>query len=203
MRLSTKVLPLVDDIPSNDDKSVHVGCKQAGKVDRFYNRSAGIMAMVRPCGIIIDHAEMLTCESPSQLFVQLLRLKCDSDAKLSYLGYDRACEFEPFLRNLLKKGNEGAKILLNDMSFLVDKFHINGHTTPSCDIDNPLCRYHPDLPRFGDISSVNTECAEQAFAWLGKFKHMVKYMSQYRYKFFLHLIIKARNAMIDKRIKSR
>lgn len=200
MRCSSKVLPLIgDDLPSNEDTSVHIGCKLASNVNRFYKRTAGIMAIVRPCGIIIDYAEMLTCESPSQLFVQLLRLKCDSGAYLKYMGYDRACEFEPFLKNLQKKDNLGATMLLDDMTFLVDKFHIKGHTTPKCDIADPACLYHPDLPRFSDISGVNTECAEQAFAWLGKFKHMMKYMSQNRFKFFLFLIIRARNLKIESR----
>lgn len=38
-----------------------------------------------------------------------------------------------------------------------------------------------DLEEFKLYSTVNTECAEQAFAWLGKFKHAVKYMTHYRF----------------------
>ncbi len=30
--------------------------------------------------------------------------------------------------------------------------------------------YHPDLPQFSEIHGCNTECAEQAFRWLNKFK---------------------------------
>lgn len=198
-RVSSKVLPFLDGIPDNSDETVHVGCKEARNVNRFYHRTAGVMAIVRPCGVIIDYAEMLTCESPSQLFTQLLRLKCDSDVNLKYLGYDRACEFEPFLVNLSKKGNEGAKLLLKTTSFLVDKFHIKGHTTPKCDIKDSSCRYHPDLDRFSEIHNTNTECAEQAFAWLGRFKGMAKYMSHYKFKFFLFLIIRSRNVRIEKK----
>lgn len=95
-RVSTKVLPYIDDLTANDDMSVHVGCKSSGKVNRFNERTAGVMAIVQPCGIIVDYAERLTCESPTQLFIQLLRLKCDSNINLKYLGYDRACEFEPY-----------------------------------------------------------------------------------------------------------
>jgi len=55
------------------------------------------MAIVKPRGIIIDHREMYTCESASQLFVQLLKLIDDHGDKLKYVGYDGACEFQPFV----------------------------------------------------------------------------------------------------------
>jgi hypothetical protein len=202
MRVSSSTLQLVDDVPDNSDKSVHLGCKKAENVDRFQTRSAGVMALVRPCGIVVDLSEMLTCESPSQLFVQALRLKCDENVNMRYFGYDRACEFAPFLRNLEKKGNPGAELLLRDTQFVVDRFHIKGHKAAKCDIKSPQCAYHPDLPRFDEIRGVNTECAEQCFAWLGKFKHMVKYMSQYKYKLFLAQIVATRNYQIAKKLNT-
>lgn len=197
LTVSEKILDQVQDLPDNEDTSVHVGCKKPKAVTRFYERSAGVMCLVRPCGIILHHAEMLTCESASQLFVQLLRLQCDTGAKLKYVGYDRACEFHPFLKNLSKKGNVGASLLLNSTQFLVDKFHIKGHTTPACDVLKPECLYHPDLDKFKEIHGVNTECAEQCFAWLGKFKHCIKYMSQYKFKFFLQHVIASRNRRLE------
>lgn len=199
MTASTRVLDCSKDLPDSDDRTVHIGCKKATNVDRFYDRTAGVMALVRPCGIIVDATEMFTCESPTQLFIQLLRLKCDSGVDVSYLGYDRACEFEPFLNNLAAKLNPGAELLLKDTKFLVDKFHIKGHTTPQCQLDSPLCKYHPDLPRFNTIGTTNTECAEQCFAWLGKFKGMCKYMSHYKFLLFLKLIILAKNTQTEKR----
>lgn len=201
LTVSTRMLPSVNDLPTNSDLSVHNGCKKPDQVNRFYERTAGVLAMVRPCGTIIHCSEMFSCESPTQLFIQLLRLKCDTKIHLKYLGYDRACEFEPYLVNLKKKGNAGAELLLEDVQFLVDKFHIKGHTTPACDLESDQCRYHPDLQKFKDIQDVNTECAEQAFAWLGKFKQSSKYMSHYMFKFFLYRIVRARNEKIAMRLK--
>ena len=103
MRSSTKVVTCTDQLPGNDDVTVHVGCKQANNVDRFSKRTAGLMVLVRPCGVIVDFREMVSCESPSQLFAQLLSLRCDRDVHFKYIGYDRACEFQPFLQNLTKK----------------------------------------------------------------------------------------------------
>lgn len=83
------------------------------------------------------------------------------------------------------------------MEFLVDKFHIKGHTTPAYDVLKPDCLYHPDLDKFKEMHGVNTECAEQCFAWLGKFKHCMKYMTQHKFKFFLHYIVASRNRRLE------
>ena len=164
LTVSSKVLPMTENLPANNDLSVHIACKKATQVTHYYHRTAGVMALVRPCGMIIHFSELFTCESPTQLFIQLLRLKCDAMINMRYFGYDRACEFEPYLSNLKKKGNEGAKLLLENTLFLVDNFHIKGHTTPACNIESEECKYHPKLSKFNEIHGVNTECAEQAFA---------------------------------------
>lgn len=203
MQVSTTVEDAAMDLPKNNDTSVHVGCKNAKSVDRFSERSAGVMAIVRPCGVILDYSEMLTCESPSQLFVQLLRLVCDTPSNIKFLGYDRGCEFAPFLKNLAKKGNAGAEILLEQIEYLVDRFHIKGHTTPQCDIKNQSCLYHPDLPKFSDIQDVNTECAEQCFSWLGKFKGSLKYMSLHKFHFMLQRIVYSRNDCLIRKLKKK
>ena len=44
----------------------------------------------------------------------------DDLMRLKFVGYDRACDFHPFLMSLSKKGNIGAKILL-------DNVNIGGH----------------------------------------------------------------------------
>lgn len=203
MKVSSKIQPLVNNLPDNEDKTVHIGCKKDTNVPRFSERSAGVMALIRPCGIIVDVCELLTCESPTQLFIQLLRLKTESDVKIAYFGYDRACEFEPFLQNLKRKGNDGASILLENTSYLVDRFHIKGHTRPECDINDPKCKYHPDSTTFSSIQLTNTECAEQCFSWLKKFKDTMKYMSHYKFKLFLHVIIEGRNKRTIKQLKNK
>ena len=106
------------------------------------------------------------------------------------------------MKNLLKKGNQGAEILLDRLQFLVDRFHIKGHTTPKCDLNNSECLYHPDLVKFSELSDVNTECAEQCFSWLGKCKGIMNsYMSMYKFHFMLLLVIHARNTWTVKKLK--
>ena len=76
-------------------------------------------------------------------------------------------EFALFLCNLEKKGAYLANFLLKHMKFLVDRFHVEGHTEPCCklpSIDDPeKGRYHPSNKEFAEIKDANTECAEQSF----------------------------------------
>ena len=52
----------VGDVPENDDGSVLTGCRKEKGVTKFYDRTAGVLALVRPCGVIVNTTEMYTCE---------------------------------------------------------------------------------------------------------------------------------------------
>ena len=88
---------------------------------------------------------MYTCESPTQAYIFIYstfgRSLADLE-RLKFLGYDRACD-HPFLKNLDKKGSVGAKILLENIKFMVDIWHCEKHKEPTCmPPDNPKCVYH-------------------------------------------------------------
>ena len=99
--------------------------------------------------------------------MQLLEVMDEVGSNVKFVGCDRACKCAPFLRNVEKKGNVGAWKLLA-AEYLADKFHIKGHTQ---------CEFHPVLCKFSEISTVNTECSEQGFSWLKRYKNIVKYMT--------------------------
>ena len=50
------------------------GCKEERNVDKFYERTAGMCYIFRPCGIRLSHWEMYTAESLSNIFLYLLDL---------------------------------------------------------------------------------------------------------------------------------
>lgn len=186
------------ELPENDDATLLVGCRKHTNVQKYYNRTAGILAAVKPCGIIVQHTDMYTCESPTQAFIMILRTYGGNDRDLKllrYLGYDRACDLHPFLINLAKKGNPGAQLLLDNVMFLVDTFHCIRHKEKCCMPleNNPHCLYHPKLPKFKEIHHANTECAEQAFNWLARYKYSTHLMSKGRFQFFIKRIIDKRN----------
>ena len=55
---------------------------------------------------------MYTCESSSELLVQLLKVMDEVGSNVKFVGCDRACKCHPFYRNVEKKGNAGAWKLL-------------------------------------------------------------------------------------------
>ena len=38
-------------------------------MNNFYDRTAGVVTAVRPCGIVLDFSEMFTCESSTQMYI--------------------------------------------------------------------------------------------------------------------------------------
>ena len=190
-----------------DCQDVGDGCRKKSNVTHYLDRTAGIAAIVRPCGIIVNITEMYTCESMTQMYLFLLgTFACGKDIDhLKLLGYDRACGLEPFLQNLAKKDIYSAKYLLKHTKFLVDRFHVKGHTEKGClpPANNPDCKYHPDLPAFSEVSDVNTECAEQAFRWLNKLKFSLRQMSRYKFNFFLYEMINMHNTLRELHLKDQ
>ena len=126
-----------------DCQDVGDGCRKKSNVNHYLDRTAGIAAIVRPCGIIVNVVEMYTYESMTQMYLFLLGTfaRGKDINHLKYLGYDRACGLEPFLQNLAKKDIYLAKYLLKHTRFLVDRFYIKGHTEKCClpPADNPDC----------------------------------------------------------------
>ena len=186
----------VGTLPDNECTDVLVGCKKARAVNKFHDRTAGILAMVRPCGVIVNACEMYTCESPTQVHIFLIMTfaRGRDIERLRYIGYDRACDLHPFICNLSEKGAYFATWLLRHVSFLVDSFHVRNHTEAYCmPPENERCEYHPSLPKFAEIHGTNTECAEQAFRWLNKLRYSMKSMHQHRFNFFLYVVTDVKN----------
>ena len=113
--------PLVGTLPDNDSSELLTGCRKNSKVNKLFDRTAGVMVVVRPCGIVVNISEMYTCESPTQTYIFLCftfghgrDIEC-----LKYVAYDRSCDLHPFLRNLRSKGVYLAPFLLKNVKFLV------------------------------------------------------------------------------------
>ena len=166
------------------------GCKKPSNITKFYDRTAGIIALLRSCGIVINWTEMYTYESLTQVYLSFIsHLDVRSDIKrLRYLGYDRVAVYTPFLVNLSKKNIMFAKYFLEHVRFLV-----TDSMSPST-LKNAACHFTaiPSVNTTRTLKSLKTltmlilECAEQAFRWLNKLKYSVRQMSRYRFNFFLH-----------------
>ena len=94
-------LPILEDCIGDSTES----CKADKKRESFFDRTAGILALVRPCGIIVNWSEMYTAESAFQVFFFLINTfgRGKDISSLRYLGYDRGCSLHPYLVNLAKR----------------------------------------------------------------------------------------------------
>ena len=63
-----------------------VGCRKVKGINRFFDRMAGDMALVCPCGIFVNTTVMYTCESPTQVYLFLVMRANDIDRLLSTLA---------------------------------------------------------------------------------------------------------------------
>ena len=176
-------------------------CKNKDLINKFYDTSAGMLFGIRPCGIVACFEEMYTSESLTQLFLLIRKHFYSSDGKvnnLKYVGYDRACEFKPFLNGISKKDVVGAQCLLDQVEFLVDIFHVAKHTKLCCMPlkNNPLCEYHPALEKFKKIHGVNTESCEQANKKLNKYKYITRKLTRFKRKMFFMLVIDDHNVRL-------
>ena len=57
------------ELPDSDSVDLLVGCKKLSNVDKFFDTTAGIAAIVRPCGIVVNVTDMYTCKSPTQMYI--------------------------------------------------------------------------------------------------------------------------------------
>ena len=115
--------------------------------------------------------------------------------RLKYVAYDRSCDLHPFYAIW--------RFLLKNVKFLVDRFHVVGHTERCCQppVDPEKGCYHPLNESFAEIRDANTECAEQCFKWLNKYKTIVRNMKQHRYNFIFRIIIDLHNKFRESQLK--
>lgn len=71
---------------------------------------------------------------------------------------------------------------------IIDTFHLPNHKQAKCHET-----YNPDKMK-AFAPHYNTQSCEQTFAWLGRFKRIVTSMPKRHNHFFLHRLVKRRNA---------
>ena len=168
--------------------SIVEGCKKSENVNRFYDRSAGMFYVYRPCGYRLARYEMYTSESLSCVFTYLVDLFGEElEQNLHGIVYDRACGLHPFLMRLAQEGNNLAK-KYSKLQFMVDIFHVEKHVTDKCKINHPNCLYHPHLEKFLFVKGMNTEIAEQSFYRINPFKNSTRKMTYCKRLLYLMFI---------------
>ena len=175
---------ILDDVLTSGE-----GCKEAEKITKFHDRSAGMIYLFRPCGIRLTHCEMLSHESLTQIYKSLVHCFGEQPARdlIQGIVYDRSCDLKPFLDRLGRNGDKVAQFYA-DLQFIVDIFHVEKHTLPKCTLGSPECTFHPHLPEFQYVRGMNTEVAEQSFHQLNKHKFSTRKMCYAKRLFHLKFV---------------
>ena len=154
------------------------GCKDESNVNKYMERTAGMLYAIRPCGIRVSHCEMFTAESLSTVFSCLIDIFSDNPSENDIKGivYDRSCDLHPYLVRLGNEDNNTAE-KYSRLHYVVDIFHAEKHTLPKCVITSDQCEYHPNLEKFQHIRSMNMEICESTFHLINPLKHVLRNMT--------------------------
>lgn len=135
-------------------------------------------------------------ESPSQVFIIILSwlfviLKGINPANWSklFLSYDNMCHLDGMRasKNPLPLPSPWGKAWTS-ISKIIDSLHISNHKDASCKE-----KYNPEKLK-QEIPRGNTMAAEQTFVWLSRFKKILCAMPKVHHLFYLHRMVKHRNA---------
>ena len=144
---------------------------------RFYHRTGGILVMGKPCGILVDVAEIFGGESITQVaeMIKNSMQALDSTAdNIKCIVYDDACH----LKKHVDRRSSAVYPKLKQTEMKVDRFHFPNHVGVWCkmNMDPSNCTY---------LDGVNTEIMEQVFAWLKGYAPSLRYMKRAQYRFII------------------
>ncbi|XP_064384365.1 uncharacterized protein LOC135333325 isoform X3 [Halichondria panicea] len=200
--------------PSLLSKSLHVAkpmtesteCRKiTGKAKRLRRWSRGHQFVVRAGGHIEAWQPLYKSESPMQVFFILIKwLQTLSQQPnyqflptAMYLAYDNMCNVNRLkvARAALPLPPPMDKAWLN-IEKIIDTFHLPNHVNPECHTLYSPQRLKEKCP------DANTQAGEQTFVWLGRFKHILCAMNKQHHLFYLHRMVRRRNAYTVKCYKA-
>jgi hypothetical protein len=163
-----------------DAFKIENGCKKHENVDKFYDRTAGILFGMKPCGIVVWFAEMYKAESPTHAALTIaheyMKTERTRAAVPKLIVYDRACDLEPTVKSLSADGLLPPEVFggtkqdeiynaetgqfetvtktYPEPLYMVDRMHVFGHTEVQCR-PGPKGIYHYSHPRFHESNRIN------------------------------------------------
>ena len=131
-------------------------------------RTAGFMAIVSNCNVIIGWNESVRSEGMRRSIYQLLRYLHLGGILPAAAAYDSACTFVAYLKN-----QYGVSLIpspyVNELlqkKYCIDRFHRRNHTRPECQTILS-CSFPTNRPYF---ENQNTQVCEQLFSHFTKLK---------------------------------
>ena len=155
--------------------------------------TAGILAVILNCGIIVSIMPLLGTESLSQVYMHMIALyDRNRDYMPLCLAYDDGCHLRRFaeLRQHTSTLTKWFWELIG-IKIVVDRFHWRNHKST-----HGYCREHCNPHENEEIKEANTEVCEQSFRWFARHKYSLNHMTPARFLFFLIVIADRRNAIL-------
>ena len=118
-------------------------------IHRYICYDVGILAGMRPCGIVVLFTELFNAESKSQVYASLHEFlrrhssvsknigkhylsKCCLMLHIEFICYDDGCHLRKYARNEIRKDLTPTAQQLAKVEIVVDKMHLTGHTDKWC-----------------------------------------------------------------------
>ena len=156
--------------------------------------TAGILALVASCGLILAASEIYGAESLTQVHLFLFQVFFQHQLPPpEVLAYDDACHLSMFLINRL--GRFGRSILavyllvVHKVKIVVDRFHWKNHT-------GAFCKRNNNPYKCEQADKNKTEKCEETFQWLARSKHLYRKMNEARFMFIMLRMMHHRNVFL-------
>ena len=157
----------------------------------MHAQTAWIFCARLSSGLVVRVREFFGAESLSQRYFFVADLK-EQFPELEIIVHDDACHLHKFACARASSSTRAAEIAPDSVRYVCDGFHVSGHTDPWC-----LANCHPQAPPFEDrMKDIRTSVCEFTFAWLSRYRHQTKHMSEFGFKWFLLEIIATHNTFV-------
>ena len=199
-RAWTKKMLELKALPCIEEDNGPIGCREEQNIKKYYDRTAGLISIVRGCDIRLGTIESYTKESASQLVMALVdRFGVEpNQSEIKCVIADVACGLSKFLDERGKM-NETLK-KYSELDFVVDSFHVKTHKKKEC---QPGEKFHPSHPKFSYLEGTHFEAAETSFVALNKCKQMLNKMTGARRIVFIMLLEDVLNDVKEQEIKKK
>ncbi|CAF1276353.1 unnamed protein product [Didymodactylos carnosus] len=169
--------------------------------DRFMSRSTlyGILITLLNCGVIVSFEELYLCESTTRTLYHWIKTINNYSRSTTiimprYWIYDNACgillTFNARLRNQRIIITPAVKQLQN-MRFVIDRFHMENHKRPIYKIKTNPNKYH-------DLNDVNTQACEQLNAKLKRYQNAFSSYTDPKSRIFYLILFHEFNCKLTK-----